>query len=124
MEQGPAVAAGGVALIIAVLAEGDILGPGIVLPPDPLPALPAEYRVFFQAAETQSVSVKGVQLGFGYLSSALRADVWLVGHDDRLLYNKVKAPGNYPEAFYCYNIYVGMREETEINYVRNRIYYG
>lgn len=99
VEQGPAVAAGSVALIVAILAERGMIGSGVVLLPDPFPAFPAEYRVFFQAAETQRLPVKGVELRLGYMASALSADVRLVGHDDRLLYNKVEAPGNYPEAF-------------------------
>ena len=99
VDQGPAVAAGSVALIIAVLAERGMIGSGVVLPPYPFPAFPAEYSVFFQAVETQRLPVKGVELRLGYMASALSADVRLIGHDDRLLYNKVEAPGNYPEAF-------------------------
>ena len=86
-------------LIIAVLAEGDVLGPGIVLPSDPFSAFPAVHSFHFQAAGTQTLTIKGVEFCLRYLTSTSGAGVWLVGHDDRLLYNKVKAPGNYPEAF-------------------------
>ena len=51
---------------------------------------------------TASSYRKGVQLGFWHLASSLSTDVWLVGHNDRLLYHNSKGSGEFPRGLRCY----------------------
>ena len=77
-DQRTAPGAGFVVIILAVLAQGFILGSGIILGPDTGPAAGTSSGVFAETVRAQGLSVKDGAFRYGMDCSAVSADKGVV----------------------------------------------
>ena len=82
-------------VVVAVLAEGVVIGAGVVARPDPLAAVAAQHRVFLQTFRAQLLTVKLDLLLHEQLPAAPAALKGFL-HSGILPFDKSEGPGELP----------------------------